>query len=140
MPNRSAAFESILHFSGGYYLPHEAPTVLDGVRMIAEAGGAPVLAHPATHGRETVVDGDALALLVEAGLVGLEVGHRENTPEGQQRLIELAQQFDLVMTGSSDYHGEGKPNRLAENTTTPEALERLIAATRGVEPVRAGAL
>ena len=140
VPNRSAAFESILHFSGGYYLPHEAPTVLDGVRMIAEAGGAPVLAHPATHGRETVVDGDALAPLVEAGLVGLEVGHRENTPEGQQRLIELAQQFDLVMTGSSDYHGEGKPNRLAENTTTPEALERLVAATRGVEPVRAGTL
>ena len=32
VPNRSAAFESILHFSGGYYLPHEAPTVLDGVR------------------------------------------------------------------------------------------------------------
>ena len=39
VPTRSAAFESILHFRGGYYLPHEAPTVLDGVRMIAEAGG-----------------------------------------------------------------------------------------------------
>jgi len=137
VPNRSAAFESILHFSGGYYLPHEAPTVLDGVRMIAEAGGAPVLAHPATRGREAVVDGDDLAHLVEAGLVGLEVGHRENTPDGRTRLIELAEQFDLVQTGSSDYHGEGKPNRLAENTTTPEALERLIAATRGVAPVRA---
>ncbi|OYX56132.1 MAG: phosphatase [Micrococcales bacterium 32-70-13] len=137
VPNRSAAFESILHFSGGYYLPHEAPTVLDGVRMIAEAGGAPVLAHPATRGREAVVDGESLARLVEAGLVGLEVGHRENTPDGRARLVELAERFDLVMTGSSDYHGEGKPNRLAENTTTPEAFERLIAATRGVEPVRA---
>lgn len=136
VPNRSAAFESILHFSGGYYLPHEAPTVLDGVRMIAAAGGAAVLAHPATRGREAVVDEASLARLVNAGLVGLEVGHRENTPEGCERLIELAQQFDLVMTGSSDYHGEGKPNRLAENTTTPEALARLVAATRGVQPVR----
>ncbi len=137
VPNRSAAFESILHFTGGYYLPHEAPTVLDGVRMIAAAGGAPVLAHPATRGREAVVDEKSLARLVEAGLVGLEVGHRENTPEGRERLLELAAQFDLVTTGSSDYHGEGKPNRLAENTTTPEALERIIAATSGVEPVRA---
>ena len=136
VPNRSAAFESILHFSGGYYLPHEAPTVLDGVRMIAAAGGAPVLAHPATRGREAVVDERSLAQLVEAGLVGLEVGHRENTPEGRERLLELAEQFDLVTTGSSDYHGEGKPNRLAENTTTPEALERIIEATSGVEPVR----
>ncbi len=136
VPNRSAAFESILHFSGGYYLPHEAPTVLDGVRMLAEAGGAPVLAHPATRGREAVVDEQSLTQLVEAGLVGLEVGHRENTPEGRERLLELAEQFDLVTTGSSDYHGEGKPNRLAENTTTPEALERIIAATSGVPPVR----
>lgn len=137
VPNRSAAFESILHFTGGYYLPHEAPTVLDGVRMIAEAGGAPVLAHPATRGREAVVDETSLARLVEAGLVGLEVGHRENTPAGRERLLELAEQFDLVTTGSSDYHGDGKPNRLAENTTTREVLERIIASTSGVEPVRA---
>jgi predicted metal-dependent phosphoesterase TrpH len=95
-----------------------------------------VLAHPATRGREAVVDGDSLARLVDAGLVGLEVGHRENTPDGRERLVELAERFDLVMTGSSDYHGDGKPNRLAENTTTPEALERLVATTRGVAPVR----
>ncbi|MBX9472847.1 hypothetical protein [Microcella sp.] len=105
--------------------------------MIAAAGGAPVLAHPATRGREAVVDERSLARLVEAGLVGLEVGHRENTPEGRERLLELAERFDLVTTGSSDYHGEGKPNRLAENTTTPEALERIIAATSRLEPVRA---
>ncbi len=41
------------------------------------------------------------------------------------------------MTGSSDYHGDGKPNRLAENTTDPEALEAIIARSRGVAPVRA---
>ena len=38
LPNRSAAFESILHFSGGYYLPHEAPTVLDQYGNTAGAG------------------------------------------------------------------------------------------------------
>ena len=34
-------------------------------------------------------------------------------------------------TGSSDYHGTGKPNRLGENQTDPEALERIIAAASG---------
>ncbi len=134
---RSEAFESILHFRGGYYLPHAAPTVLDGVRMIAAAGGAPVIAHPATRGREAVIDERMLEALIDAGLVGLEVRHRENTGLGRQTLEEWARRFDLVVTGSSDYHGDGKPNRLAENTTEPAALERLIARTRGVEPVRA---
>jgi len=133
---RSEAFASILHFTGGYYLPHEAPTVLDGVRMITQAGGAAVLAHPATRGREAVVDEEGIRMLVDAGLAGLEVGHRENTPEGRERLLELAAEHELIVTGSSDYHGTGKPNRLAENTTEPEAFARLIALTRGVPPVR----
>ena len=134
---RSEAFETILHFRAGYYLPHEAPTVLDGVRLIADAGGAPVIAHPATRGRDTVIDEPMLRLLIDAGLAGLEVGHRENTPEGREMLEEWAARYDLVVTGSSDYHGEGKPNRLAENTTSAESLERLVARTRGVPPVRA---
>ncbi len=47
---------------------------------------------------------------------------------------ELARKFDLAVTGSSDYHGEGKPNRLAENTTEPAVLERLLAAGTGSRP------
>lgn len=133
---RSEAFESILHFRAGYYLPHAAPTVLDGVRIIANAGGAPVIAHPATRGREAVIDEEMLEQLVDAGLVGLEVDHRENTEEGRATLRDWARRYDLVMTGSSDYHGDGKPNRLAENTTDPEALEAIIARSSGVAPVR----
>ena len=134
---RSEAFETVLHFRAGYYLPHEAPTVLDGVRLIADAGGAPVIAHPATRGRDAVIDEPMLRLLIDAGLAGLEVGHRENTPEGREMLEEWAARYDLVVTGSSDYHDDGKPNRLAENTTSAESLERLVGRTRGVPPVRA---
>jgi hypothetical protein len=50
------------------------------------------------------------------------------------RLYELARKFDLQVTGSSDYHGEGKPNRLAENTTQPAVLEKLLAAGTGSQP------
>ena len=132
--NRSAAFESILHWRSGYYEKYYAPSPLRGVQMVVGAGGVPVLAHPATHGRERMIDEDSLRTLVDAGLFGLEVHHRDNTPDGVERLLELAAMFDLAITGSSDYHGEGKPNRLAENTTSPEVLEQIIARGTGSAP------
>jgi predicted metal-dependent phosphoesterase TrpH len=136
VPNRSAAFESILHPRSGYFEPHYAPDPLEAVRLVAAAGGVPVLAHPGTRGRENVIPEDKIALLVEAGLFGLEIHHRENTESGKQRLLELAEEFDLAITGSSDYHGEGKPNRLGENTTTREVLDRIVAAGTGTTPYR----
>jgi len=132
--NRSAAFESILHWQGGYYEKYYAPSPLDGVKMIVAAGGVPVLAHPATHGRYRVIEESAIAQLVNAGLFGLEIHHRDNTDDGKVRLFELAEKYNLVVTGSSDYHGAGKPNRLGENTTAPEVLERIIAAGTGSSP------
>ena len=132
--NRSAAFESILHWRSGYYEKYYAPSPLRGVQMVVAAGGVPVLAHPATHGREHMIDEKSLKSLKDAGLFGLEVYHRDNTPDGKARLRELAAKYDLEITGSSDYHGEGKPNRLAENTTSPEVLERLIARGTGSVP------
>jgi predicted metal-dependent phosphoesterase TrpH len=132
--DRSAAFESILHWKSGYYEKYYAPSPLEGTRMIVAAGGVPVLAHPATHGRYRVIDERAIAELVDAGLFGLEIHHRDNTEDGKLRLYELAAKYDLVVTGSSDYHGEGKPNVLGENTTEPEALERIVAAGAGSRP------
>lgn len=135
IPNRSAAFESILHWRGGYFEKYYAPSPLEGVRMIVAAGGVPVLAHPATHGRYRVMDDAMIKKLVDEGLFGLEVHHRDNTEDGKVRLLELCAKFGLAVTGSSDYHGLGKPNRLAENTTSPEVLERLIAAGTGSRPL-----
>ncbi|MFC6355035.1 PHP domain-containing protein [Luethyella okanaganae] len=134
VPTRSDAFAGILHWKRGYYQPHYAPEPLDGVRMIRAAGGVPVLAHPGTRGAEHVIPAERLKLLVDAGLFGLEIDHRENTPDAKVRLHALARQFGLAVTGSSDYHGDGKPNRLGENTTAPEVLDRIIAEATGAEP------
>jgi hypothetical protein len=131
VPDRSAAFQTILHWRSGYYEKYYAPSPLDGVNLIVAAGGVPVLAHPATHGRYRVIEDDAIKQLKDAGLFGLEIHHRDNTEEGKSRLFELAKRFDLQITGSSDYHGDGKPNRLAENTTEPAVLEKLLAAGTG---------
>ena len=47
VPDRTAAFQSILHWQGGYYQPHHAPAPEEAIRIIREAGGVAVLAHPA---------------------------------------------------------------------------------------------
>ncbi|WP_349901708.1 PHP domain-containing protein [Parafrigoribacterium humi] len=134
VPNRSAAFASILHPSSGYYQPHYAPDPLTAVTLVRAAGGVPVLAHPGTRGRENVISEERIGALVDAGLFGLEIHHRENTDSGRARLFELAHRYGLAVTGSSDYHGEGKPNRLAENTTEPEVLAQIVAEATGSAP------
>lgn len=132
--DRGAAFADILHPRSGYFLAHYAPSPLEAVKLVRAAGGVPVLAHPAARGRDNILSEENLRTLVDAGLFGLEVYHRENTDSGKERLVELVAQFGLVVTGSSDYHGDGKPNRLGENTTADDVLERIIAAGTGSKP------
>lgn len=132
---RSDAFAGILHWRAGYYQPHYAPSPLLGVQLVRAAGGVPVLAHPATRSRADIALSSMIGDLVDAGLFGLEIDHRENTPEGRERLLALSKRYGLALTGSSDYHGSGKPNRLGENTTDPAVLEALIESATGSAPV-----
>ncbi|WP_127793869.1 PHP domain-containing protein [Agromyces sp. LHK192] len=135
VPTRSDAFAGILHPSSGYAAPHYAPDPLTGVRLIRAAGGVPVLAHPGTRGAERVIPDRRLGQLVDAGLFGLEVDHPENREDSKPRLRELAKRFGLVVTGSSDYHGAGKPNRLGECRTAADVVARIVAEASGSAPV-----
>lgn len=132
--DRSAAFQSILHWRGGYYRPHAAPKPLEGVELIVAAGGVPVLAHPGGRGPDRLFDERRTRALVDAGLAGVEVGHRDNPPAAREKWAAIARKYDLLVTGSSDYHGRGKPNLLAENTTTPEAYARIVELGTGSSP------
>lgn len=130
--DRSAAFAGILHWRAGYSQPHYAPDPVTGVRLIRAAGGVPVIAHPATTSRGVVIE-EIIEELVDAGLFGVEVEHRENTGPGKRRLRELAARYGLVTTGSSDYHGTGKPNRLGENTTARATVDLIRASARSAD-------
>ncbi len=68
-------------------------------------------------------------------MLGVEIHHRDNTPQGRRLLKELAERHRLIVTGASDYHGAGKPNRLGENTTDPEMVRRILEAGSGTPPV-----
>ena len=131
--DRSAAFEEILHPRRGYFVSHYAPDPATAVSLIVEAGGVAVIAHPAGRGR--MLPPGLLHELIRLGLGGFELGHRENTDEGARALRRLAEEHDLIVTGSSDYHGSGKPNRPGEHTTSDAMLARIIAAGTGSAPV-----
>lgn len=133
--DRSAAFAGVLHPRRGYVTPHHAPEPAEGVRLIAAAGGVPVLAHPGAIRPEWVVGEDLVGDLVDAGLFGIEAHHPENTPGGERRALELAERFGLTVTGSSDYHGSGKPNRLGERTTDPAVVDAILERGTGTPPL-----
>ncbi|MGM1017653.1 MAG: PHP domain-containing protein [Actinomycetota bacterium] len=133
--NRAEAFDGILHPREGYYEPHYAPDPVTAVRLIVGAGGVPIIAHPVTAGRDRMLPRSVIEQLIAEGLAGFEVEHRENTENGKRVLREIASRHDLIVTGSSDYHGAGKPNRPGENTTSDDMVARIIERATGIDPV-----
>jgi len=133
---RDEAFADLLHNESKYYVTHAAPTPADAIATIKSAGGVAVIAHPFASRRGQILTADSFQDLVAAGLDGIEVHHRDQNAAEQQVLIEIARELHLVTTGASDYHGTGKLNSMAENTTHPaewEALEARASARRVVK-------
>jgi predicted metal-dependent phosphoesterase TrpH len=134
--DRSAAFSYYLDSNGPFYVSNDTVEVTDAIELIRLAGGVPVIAHPLT-GVNSQTRRQDLPLahfehMIEKGLAGFEVYHRDVPEEARAWLLEIADKHDLIVTGSSDYHGEhGKPNRLGENATSPEMLQRILALGTG---------
>lgn len=129
--DRAEAFDRFLGSDSPYHVGHYAIDPVRGVELVLAAGGVPVLAHPFSHVTGRVVADSTVTAMIDAGLVGIEVDHRDQGPDARDHAREFARRFGLVRTGSSDYHGAGKPNLLGENTTDPQEFERLLAAASG---------
>ena len=122
---RDQAFAQYLANDSKYYVSHIAPTPLDAVKLIRAAGGVAVIAHPYSSMRDTKMTVANFVELKEAGLNGIEVDHRDHGAEERNNLREIAKELDLVVTGSSDFHGTGKLNLIGENVTSPEHWQAL---------------
>jgi predicted metal-dependent phosphoesterase TrpH len=125
--SRDEAFIDLLHNDSRFYVSHAAPTPVEAIALIRRAGGVAVIAHPFASHRGQILKPDDFADLVGAGLNGIEVDHRDQNPDERAMLRVIAQELDLVTTGSSDYHGTGKLNSLAENHTIREQWLKLEA-------------
>ncbi|MEY2951094.1 MAG: hypothetical protein RL622_171 [Actinomycetota bacterium] len=125
--SRDEAFVELLHNDSRFYVSHAAPTPVEAISLIRRAGGVAVIAHPFASHRGEILKAEDFSELVAAGLNGIEVDHRDQNPEERAMLRVIARELNLVMTGSSDYHGTGKLNSLAENHTSREQWEKLEA-------------
>jgi predicted metal-dependent phosphoesterase TrpH len=123
--SRDEAFIELLHNDSRFYVSHAAPTPVDAIALIRKAGGVAVIAHPFASHRGEILKAEDFSDLVAAGLNGIEVDHRDHNPDERAMLRVIARELDLVTTGSSDYHGTGKLNSLAENHTSREQWEKL---------------
>ena len=123
--SRDEAFIDLLHNDSRFYVSHAAPTPVEAIALIRRAGGVAVIAHPFASHRGQILKPDDFADLLAAGLNGIEVDHRDQNPDERAMLRAIAQELDLVVTGSSDYHGTGKMNLLAENHTSREQWQKL---------------
>ncbi|MCP8613696.1 PHP domain-containing protein [Bifidobacterium asteroides] len=134
--DRSQAFAGVCSSSSPYYLPTPSPTTHQVLAAVNHAGGVLVIAHPGAVSRNPVLLSDQqIAALAREGLGGLEVWHRDNPPEQRRRLLALAQRWGLLVTGGSDWHGQGKPNRMGENCTSDQVVAQIVDRARGSCPV-----
>ena len=105
------AFDKYLADDAEAGVERDEPSLFEGVKRVSEGGGLPVLAHPVRllGGRDRTKLAVLLQELIAVGLRGIEVFHSEHTPEDSETFASLAREFDLAITGGSDYHGGNKP-------------------------------
>ena len=117
-----------------YYATKADTDVREGSRW-SVPGGVPVFAHGLATKRGRIVGDDAIAAMVEAGLLGLEVDHPDHAPTSAPTCAVLAADLGLIVTGSSDYHGSNKatPRRLHDRS---DQFEAILAAGTGSAPFR----
>lgn len=123
----SDAFERYLRPGKPAYVPKEDVKVAEAVRLIAQAGGVAVLAHP----MELKMGETQLESLVgewkEQGLAGLEAYHPSAQGNHAAALARMARREGLLVTGGSDFHGEA-----VRRTGIGEGLERWDTMERDV--------
>lgn len=127
--HRDEAFEWVLHPHGPYYERQHSVTPGEAVQAIRAAGGVAIFAHPRAEKRGRVIPLAVYDEMVDAGLFALEMDHRDHSEQARAEVARLAKRYGVEVTGGSDYHGSGKPNRLGENLTSPEVISRIEEET-----------
>jgi predicted metal-dependent phosphoesterase TrpH len=119
------AFERYISDDGLAYVPKHALPPMEALRLIEEAGGVCVLAHPGMwRGSDTVPD-ELIEEMAASGMVGLEVRHPDHDEEMRAKYSTMAERLDLVATAASDCHGERYAFRMGEERTDAETFAEL---------------
>jgi predicted metal-dependent phosphoesterase TrpH len=119
------AFNKYLAEDAAAYVspPRIAPE--EACEWIIEAGGSPVLAHPGLYGDDELVR----SILERGAFKGIEVYHSDHGPAEEERYLAVAEDYDLIVTGGSDFHGARQGvifhGDMGSVTVSTEVLKRL---------------
>lgn len=109
------------------YYPIQFRTIDEIIKMINDAGGFAVLAHPGNNIKTNV---DVFKKIIDKGVIGVEVYSSYHSPEVIEHYHALALEHDLIMTLGSDFHGKTKPSIHLGKFNIPDEkqlTERFIA-------------
>ena len=108
----SSAKEAFERYIGDHcpcYIPREKVTPAEGIHLIKDAGGIPILAHPILYRlSDRTLDGLVCELKKE-GLMGIEALYSTYNTAEERLIRHLASKYDLLISGGSDFHGKNKP-------------------------------
>jgi hypothetical protein len=122
-PTVTDAFRTLLGSSAPYYVPKPVCAPAEVISWIADAGGVAVLAHPGLSG----VD-DLIAELVDVGIVGIEAYHGAHDAATRDHYARLADEYGLIVTGGSDFHGEHREGERMGSANVPESVTAQLAS------------
>jgi len=103
------AFDKYLAPGGLAYFDKERLSPRQAIERIGQAGGVAVLAHPVQlrTGNDAQLE-RVVKDLVDLGLAGIEVIHSDHDEAMVEKYSLLAERYNLVKTGGSDFHGSNK--------------------------------
>lgn len=99
------AFDAYLAKGAKAYVDRERLTQEEAIRLIHEAGGVAILAHPNNLKEDTAKTEAIIRALQSLGLDGIEARYNRHTPEDTAHYLALADRLGLLTTGGSDFHG-----------------------------------
>lgn len=125
------AFDRYIGDQAPCFVKNAILTTADAARLIRQAGGVAVLAHP-----YRLVEDDWIPSLVADGIQGIEAYHSDHDPSVTRHYREIARESNLLTTGGSDCHGFRKSKGpLIGTVTVPDlCLEELKQALKGSDP------
>ena len=125
------AFERLLNKNKPFFIPRQFLSIERSVEIIREAGGVPVLAHPFQYRLDDAQLRELIEYCLRYGLEGLECRYTGYDAERVAYLEALAEEYGLLKTGGSDFHGELKPDiRLGEGRGELEVPYAWLEALR----------
>ncbi|MDX1775736.1 MAG: PHP domain-containing protein [Desulfobulbales bacterium] len=113
------AFKHYLGRGAAAYAERYRFSAKEAIAMIREADGIAVLAHPASLDPSLRTIPQLLKELNREGLAGVEVYYPSHNRKAEKTLLNMANEYGLLVTGGSDFHGH---ERTGQNTA--EWLQR----------------